>query len=130
MMRKLDLQKENDYLHVSIRGEYQKKGMKDTLAKLLDKCYENNIKGILLEVKDIIGQPTNIDRYDIAIAAAQKSLDIIINNGYPIIIAMVGPQCLIDPDGLAETTASNRGLRNKIFNDVAEARNWLTKKIK
>ena len=74
-------------------------------------------KSVLIDVRDVAGSLSDMDRYDIGVGGASL--------GIRVPVAIVGMEPLIEPDRLGEVVARNRGMNVRAFTDYEAARTWL-----
>lgn len=123
MAYQLNIDKKEKYLLVEVSGEFLYSTDQEFFAELIESCFDNNRSNLLLDARNLKGDLSTFQRYNIALSVTNK-----IRKNFDkgiIRIAVVGAEPLIDPDRFAETVATNRGLIIKVTTDIEEALNWL-----
>jgi RimJ/RimL family protein N-acetyltransferase len=93
----------------------------ERLASVLAWGASTGVERMLVDFTRITGLsvPTTFERFQLG----ERSATAAASSG--MIIAMVAPERLLDPDRFAMTVAQNRGLRVKVFTDEVSALQWL-----
>ena len=83
-------------------------------------CREKGITGLLIDARELRGfpHPTVVDRYWFIRKWAEDSQ-------HKVVISMISRPEMIDPEQIGITIASNAGLTANVFDNEADARDWL-----
>jgi hypothetical protein len=86
-------------------------------------CRRNGIRGMLINLTRISGfpPPSMAERFMFIKQWAETA-------GGQLVVSMVAPPEMIDPDKIGITMAGNRGLFAEVFTDEADAIEWLISK--
>jgi hypothetical protein len=111
---------ENDYAAFRLTGQYTLEKAVDLVNEAISYCKENDFDRLLVNVTDVTGfpSPTTTERFQFATQWALTAAG-------RVILAMVAPLELIDPERIGVTMGTNRGLRSEVFTDETEAIAWL-----
>jgi CheY-like chemotaxis protein len=82
-------------------------------------CHESGVQKLIFDATGLtgFGVPSTMQRFNFAERLARDA------NG--IVVAIVAPQQMIDPQRFGTTVARNRGAVVDIFSSESDARNWL-----
>jgi len=112
----------DDRVEVRYRGDY---GLGASL-KLLEQAFETaarrDLTKILVDVRDLAGNPSVTDRYDIGTFVATRCAE----RRFEVRIALVGEEPLIDPARFGELVARNRFAKGRVFSETHDALAWLS----
>ena len=86
------------------------------MKEIAEVCKRENIKKLLIDLRNMTGEPKFIDRFKLGIAAvgifrALSRVAIVYKN--------------VETNRFAEIVASNRGLPSHITHDMEDAKGWL-----
>ena len=96
----------------------------DEAAALIDGaigfCRRNDIAGLLLDITGLTGfpSPSTTDRYLFTRQWAETARG-------RVMVSMVAPAEIIDPEKIGITMAGNRGLKGEVFTSESDAVSWL-----
>jgi hypothetical protein len=112
----------DDRLELRYRGDY----VLGASLKLLEQAFETaarrDLTRILVDVRDLVGNPTVSDRYDIGTFVATRCAE----RHFGIRIAFVGEEPLIDPARFGELVVRNRFAKGRVFSELHDALEWLS----
>ena len=100
------------------------------MVDALNTVNEHGFHGILFDAKEMTGDLTTMQRYDLAKTMAEMASDILIKKKVFVHMAFVGTSPFIDPKKFGIVVARNRGVSLKGSDNYDEAKNWLETKIK
>ena len=120
----IDLQVElkPNYVHLHCRGAFRSDSLLDVWESAFRVAIDEGRKAVLVDLRDLEGAlPTTIERYEQGVRVAEVQQRF----GLGILIAVVGPERLVDPEKFGETVGKNRGGFGAVFTDIDEAVDWL-----
>jgi hypothetical protein len=106
-----------DWLLVRMRGTMNAAWFVALIGRVAQAARDGPTAAILVDGREMVGSLSDMDRYDIGVAAALQRF------GVPV--AVVGTEPLIDPGRLGEIVARNRGVNVRAFTDYDAACAWL-----
>jgi CheY-like chemotaxis protein len=114
----LDFADRERFLEVRFEGLFTVDRFKHLIDAAFALCEKRKARRLLVDARELTGELTSIDRYDIGQHAAQgaKMLERAV---------MVAPPALIDTNKFGVRVARNRGLRSNVFADRQDAIEWL-----
>jgi len=114
-------------LIVSAEGEFSLEAAKSTFLDIIDAIEHNQSERVLLDGREIDGNPTVIERfyYGEFVADSVDRLRQSPNYEGPPTFGYVLREPMLDPLRLGETVAVNRGVSLKAFEALDEAIKWL-----
>ena len=86
---------------------------------------QGNAEKILLDGRNVNGNPRDIERFYYGEFAARETRKIVVEHKIVPRFAYVLHEPLRDPARLGETVAMNRGMVIKVFEDPEDATEWL-----
>ena len=113
-------------LCASYSGQFSLREAEITFHDILNALVESELKKVLVDGRELIGDPEPLERFFygkyVADAVAQT-----INRAKIEVpqFAYVLAEPMLDPNRFGETVAVNRGMRVKAFNNMAQAEWWL-----
>jgi hypothetical protein len=116
---------EPGFLRATLTGKFVLTEARGRFLTLLDEMVRARTRRILIDGREVSGNPRAIERYlygAFTAAAAQKLPNI---GQYPPRFAYVLLPPVLDPGRLGETTARNRGIDVRAFDNVDDAVGWL-----
>jgi len=116
-----------DFLYVRSGGEFSLDEATKRFSMVMDLVITNNSRRVLFDGRDIVGEPTAIDRFYYA-AFVSDSVERLQQEGWiddPPRFAYVLKEPVLDPMRLGETVARKRNLNLKAFDDLDKAATWL-----
>ncbi len=113
---------EQEFLHVTVTGEFSLKEAKQTFLEILEAVAANHSTRVLFDGRGITGEPTTIHRFYYGVFAAEETIRLV--RGIPR-FAYVLEEPVLDSQRIGETVALNRGMKVKTFTDYDAALNWL-----
>ena len=117
----------DDFLFVEVAGEFSLDEATRIFGSVIDLVEANNTQNVLFDGREIIGDPTAVERYYYA-AFASDSVMLLELHGWllaPPRFAYVLKEPTLDPLRLGQTIAKKRGLNVKAFENVKDAMRWL-----
>ncbi len=106
-----------DCLLVSARGTMSVAWFIALVGRIAQVVRDTPTKSALIDVREVVGSLSDMDRYDIGVGAASF--------GIRVPVGIVGTEPLIEPDHLGEVVARNRGMNVRAFTDYDAASRWL-----
>ena len=117
-MIEVNIEKIDDYIYITYKGEYKGELEALQLDKLLDTCKQHSCSKMLV---DIIGCSLNVSELDRYRFAKEVAKFFSMQNQVNIAFFVTPDQY----DKFIETMAQNRGVNCKIFTNKTESINWL-----
>ena len=115
-----------NYAHAMCRGEFAYDSFVDKLERAFKFAASESRSAVLFDIRAIAGEPPSVgERYDLGVRVAELQKGI----GKGILIAIVGNEPLVDPEGLAEIVAKSHGAFVAVFTDIDEAIRWIEHEI-
>jgi len=122
----IDSTPEKDLLYIRLDGEFSLSEANKTLLKMFQAVADNNIFKVLVDCRNLKGNPTALERFEHSKFAAEKAHSALKSqNTRMASFAYVGYPPLFDPNRFGETVAVNRGLDTMTSNNVEDALRWL-----
>ena len=117
---------EPGYLRATARGRFVLTAANHMFLNLLDAVAQERAERVLLDGRQVTGVPRALERYlyGAFIAAAAARLNPAVTS-HPPKFAYVLTEPILHHGRLGETTARNRGMSIKAFDNMDEAVNWL-----
>jgi hypothetical protein len=109
-------QNKGSHLFVEVSGLYSLELLMSTVHKVADHCREENLNKALIDLRNMQGDPSILDRYKVGIEIANVW-------GPRIKAAVIAKADVIDHMG--ENTAVNRGANLTVTSDEDQALKWL-----
>ena len=117
---------ESRCLHVVAKGRFALAAAQRSFVDILDVALQNRVFLILLDGRQVSGEPSTIDRFFYAkFAALSVTLRKQRHGNIRPKFAYVLKAPVLDPKRFGETVALNRGMNVKVFETVDAARAWL-----
>lgn len=117
---------EATHLNVLATGEFSLKEAKRRFLQVLEAVAEQKCKKVLFDCRKVSGNPETLERFFYGEFAARSVLDFEERGVSRLTqFAYVLAETVIDPDRFGETVARNRGMDTKVFDNVADALQWL-----
>src|SRR5712671_5181271 len=122
----LQLEYHETYLSALVAGAFALEEAQAVSLRLLQASLEHNLANVLVDVRQMQGQPTVAERYAYSAFMAREVVSRSVRHGGPAVrLAYVGYAPLIDPERFGVLVARNRGALVLATEDVNEALNWL-----
>jgi hypothetical protein len=117
---------ERGLLTVTYSGDFSLAEAEGTFLDLLDTLVEHNLRKVLIDGRQLIGNPELLERfyYGTFVAAAVNRTVNRTRCAVPAFAYVLEKQ-MLDPTRFGETVAVNRGMRVKAFDSLQQARWWL-----
>ncbi len=117
---KLRIEANEEYIECELRGHYRFYSVRKIFKTILTNAKAHNIKNILLDVRNVKGKISKIDRFMVAeIVSKLYSRDI-------KLALVVTPEQNNQEDQLFVTAAKNRGIQTIAVNEYSDAIKWLS----
>lgn len=118
---------ESGLLHVVGAGEFSLKEAEKNFLEILDAAARHQTEKILIDGREIQGEPDIIQRFFYGTFVAHAVATYIAERGVPRAaqFAYVLHEPVLDPQRFGETVATNRGMWMKAFDNLKDAREWL-----
>jgi hypothetical protein len=117
---------ESGLLIVDASGEFSLEAAKQAFLELLEAVVKYKAQKILLDGRNVRGNPRDIERFYYGEFAATETRNIYIEHNIVPRFAYVLHEPLRDPTRYGETVAVNRGMIIKVFETPEGGREWLT----
>jgi len=115
-----------NYLRIALTGNWDSSSLGPTADKILALCEKHQTREILMDVRNLEGNPNAFDRFAMATLFTAKYFAArLANRVPPCRFAVIGKEPLVDRKRFEETVDVNRGLPVKTFTDLEEAEKWL-----
>ena len=117
---------EHQLLHVTYIGQFSLAAAEETFQQLLDALVKDKLRKVLIDGRQIVGDPEPLERFYYGKYAADAVSQTI--NRLHIDVprfAYVQREPVLDPNRFGETVAVNRGMRVRTFDDLKQAEWWL-----
>jgi hypothetical protein len=113
-------------LHATLRGAFTVADAKAAYRGLLDECVAGGAVVVLMDCREVEGDPTVMERFDFSEFVALENVAAVdAGRTAALRVALVGGSPLIDPRRFGETVALNRGAWIKVTTELDEAVRWL-----
>jgi hypothetical protein len=113
-------------LTVTYSGDFSPAAAEGSFLDLLDTLVEHNLRKVLIDGRQLIGNPELLERFYYSTFVAQAVNRTVNRTGCAVpTFAYVLEKPMLDPDRFGETVAVNRGMRVKAFDNLQQARWWL-----
>lgn len=109
-------QNKGEYLYAEISGVYSLEMFISAIHEVAEHCKNENLKKVLIDLRNVDGNPSILDRYHFGVEIAKTW-------GPIIKVAAVGKTEVINQ--MAENTALNRGANLWATPDIELALQWL-----
>ena len=114
-------------LHATIEGEFDLDFAKQHFLELISVLVQHRCEKILVDALDLVGDPLPVERFFygafVAEAVTQFKQRHMRDGLLPFAYVMVEPT--LDPRRLGETSARNRGMNVRAFDNIDAALDWL-----
>lgn len=118
-----EIQVHTDHVCMVCEGDYVLTDALHIIQTALETADRNKLLKILFDWRNVQGQLTTMQRYELAEQGA--SLYAKMPAAGRILIAMVNNEETVDPERFGEEVAINRGVPLKVTTDMQEALMWL-----
>ena len=114
-------------LRVHATGEFSLEGAESAFIEMLDVIAKHQTEKILLDGREVTGNPETIHRFLYGAFAASAVLNYIAAHRIPraVQFAYVLQEPVLDPQRFGEMVAANRGMWIKVFDNLEDAVSWL-----
>ena len=116
---------ESGLLRVDVSGEFSLEDAKQGFLELLGAVVQYKAEKILVDGRNVKGNPKDIERFYYGEFAARETRRIVVEHNIVPRFAYVLHEPLRDPGRLGETVAVNRGMILKVFDTSEDAIEWL-----
>ena len=118
---------ESGLLSVDASGDFSLEDAKLAFLEMLGAVAQYKAEKILLDGRNVNGNPRDIERFYYGEFAARETRRIVVEHKIVPRFAYVLHEPLRDPARLGETVAMNRGMVIKVFENPEDATEWLNK---
>ena len=118
---------ESGLLSVDASGDFSLEDAKLAFLEMLGAVAQYKAEKILLDGRNVNGNPRDIERFYYGEFAARETRKIVVEHKIVPRFAYVLHEPLRDPARLGETVAMNRGMVIKVFENPEDATEWLNK---
>ena len=118
---------ESGLLSVDASGDFSLEDAKLAFLEMLGAVAQYKAEKILLDGRNVNGNPRDIERFYYGEFAARETRTIVVEHKIVPRFAYVLHEPLRDPARLGETVAMNRGMVVKVFETPEDATEWLNK---
>ena len=125
LRRKLENCERIDIFNAVVIGEFELSRAQPQVVALLDKAVQSGATKVLIDGRQMTGNPTGYERFLYGTFAACATLEIFHKHNVRLKFAYVIHEPLRDPARYGETVAVNSGMNVKTFEDKNEAVEWL-----
>jgi hypothetical protein len=113
---------EAGFLHIRSTGKFSLVEAKRAFIEMLEAVGQHKIGKVLLDGRELAGNPRFMERFYYGEFAAQTVLSFASRNGFPATqFAYVIVIPIRDPGRFGETVAANRGMNMKVFENPDDA---------
>jgi hypothetical protein len=116
---------ESGFLSVDASGDFSLEDAKLAFLEMLGAVVQYKAEKILLDGRNVNGNPRDIERFYYGEFAARETRNIVVEHKIVPRFAYVLHEPLRDPARLGETVAMNRGMVIKVFENPEDATEWL-----
>jgi len=125
MLISLQLEPHPGYLLALLAGVFTLDEAEAVSLRFLQASAEHHLPNVLVDVRQVLGQPTVAERYAYSEFVAIEVLSLAAGGGPVMRLAYVGYAPLMDPNRFGVMVARNRGVQVTVTEDVNEALQWL-----
>ena len=118
---------ESGLLSVDASGDFSLEDAKLAFLEMLGAVAQYKAEKILLDGRNVNGNPRDIERFYYGEFAARETRKIVVEHKIVPRFAYVLHEPLRDPARLGEAVAMNRGMVVKVFETPEDATEWLNK---
>ncbi|HET9606256.1 MAG TPA: hypothetical protein VFO87_04350 [Nitrospira sp.] len=118
---------ESGLLSVDASGDFSLEDAQLAFLEMLGAVAQYKAEKILLDGRNVNGNPGDIERFYYGEFAARETRRIVVEHKIVPRFAYVLHEPLRDPARLGETVATNRGMVIKVFENPEDATEWLNK---
>lgn len=119
------VQVEQNIFNAVLVGEFELGLAETQFIELLDEAVHSGATKVLIDGRQMTGNPRDAERFLYGEFAAWATLDVMKQHKVRMKFAYVIHEPLRDPERFGETIAVNRGMNVKTFEDKNEAVEWL-----
>src|ERR1044072_1078919 len=121
----LQVDAEHQLLRAIYSGEFSLARAEQTFEEILEALVENKLRKVLVDGRQVVGEPEPLERFYYGKYAAD-AVNLTINRMRIEVprFAYVLKEPVLDPKRFGETVAVNRGMRVKTFEDIKQAEWW------
>ena len=112
-------------LSVEASGDFSLESAQQAFLEMLESVAQHKAEKILLDARNVEGQPEALERFFYGEFAARESRRIVDEHNIVPRFAYVMHHPLSDSKRLGETVALNRGMNVKVFETLKDAIEWL-----
>lgn len=119
------VQVEQGIFYAVVVGPFELTLAQQQFMELVDEAIQSGTTKVLIDGRQITGNPTAFERFLYGTFAACATLEVLNRQNAKLKFAYVIHEPLRDSDRFGETVAVNRGMDVKTFEDRNEAVEWL-----
>jgi hypothetical protein len=109
-----------------VTGDFSRAEALETIDPTLEVLIQHSLRKVLVDIRQVKGNPSTMDRYAFSVALAEKFNKACRAGADPRTrFGFVGNEPMVEKDRFGETVAVNRGLNLKVMEDMDEALQWL-----
>ncbi|CAN5585949.1 hypothetical protein BH11BAC1_BH11BAC1_12690 [soil metagenome] len=108
-----------------LKGAFTLEESKRTFLQLIDEVKKSRAVKVLIDGRQITGQPTTMERFYYGEFCAKEVIKLAGLDSLTPTFAFTLLEPLLDPGRFGENVAVNRGMKVKIFDKINDARSWL-----
>ena len=108
-----------------LSGEFELGLAEHQFIELLDDAVASGATKVLIDGREMTGNPTGFERFLYSTFTAYAALDVLFRHNLRLKFAYVIHEPLRDPQRFGETLALNAGMDVKTFEEMNEALEWL-----
>lgn len=114
------------FIRVTTSGDFTLAEAQRTFREAIDAVARHKTDKVLFDGREVIGEPTIIQRFYYGDFAARTVARYAAESGNPWPqFAYVLQEPVLDPNRFGEKVARNRGMNMKVFDNLEEALTWL-----
>jgi hypothetical protein len=122
----LQMEARETYLYALVTGAFALDEAQTVSVRFLRACDELRLSKVLVDVRQMQGQPSVIERYRYSEFIAREVIAMSVRGGgAPVMLAYVGIEPFLDPNRFGVMVARNRGVLAMATENLDEALNWL-----
>lgn len=116
----------SNLLRVEVTGDFSRSDALETIDPTLEVLIQHSLKKVLVDIRQVKGNPSTMDRYAFSVSLAEKLNKACRVGADPRTrFGFVGNEPMVEKGRFGETVAVNRGLNLKVMENMDEALQWL-----
>ena len=121
MTMTLSFAPQQEFLRVTVGGSFELADAKAHFIEILEAVGRHQSRKVLFDAHAVVGEPSAIERFEYGMFVAKETAALPFRPQF----AYVMNRPVLDQHRLGETTAVNRGMHVKAFDNVDDALRWL-----